>query len=59
MVFYGFRGSQVGIGLFPLAALANHSCDPSASQSFDRGVIVFRAQADLPPSAPVSARRSG
>ena len=33
----------IGLGLFPLAALTNHDCDPSACQSFERGTLVMRA----------------
>jgi len=37
-----------GIGIYPLAALANHHCDPSAVQMFDKhGVVTFRALRNL------------
>ena len=34
---------QVGVGLYPLGALLNHSCSPNCMQSFGpRGIIEFR-----------------
>ena len=33
----------IGLGLFPLAALTNHDCEPSACQSFEGARIVLRA----------------
>ena len=33
----------IGIGLYPLAAMTNHDCDPNASQSFDGHTLVLRA----------------
>lgn len=33
----------IGIGLFPLGALTNHDCDPSAAQSFEGPTLVLRA----------------
>lgn len=32
----------MGTGLYPLAAMANHSCDPSCMQSFSGDTICFR-----------------
>jgi len=35
---------EIGIGLYPLAALANHDCDPTAAQSFGAaGKLTLRA----------------
>ena len=34
----------IGLGLYPLASLTNHSCEPSAAQTFDAsGQLVLRA----------------
>ena len=33
----------IGLGIYPLAALTNHDCDPSAAQSFEGGQLVLRA----------------
>ena len=45
---------QVGVGLYPVAGLANHSCAPTAVQTFDGTRIVFRALEPLPPGAAVT-----
>ena len=34
----------VGLGLYPLAALVNHDCNPSAAQTFEGTVLVLRAR---------------
>ena len=45
----------MGIGLYPLAALANHDCAPSAVQAFGpRGDICFRALRPLAPGDAVT-----
>ena len=33
----------IGLGLYPLAALTNHDCDPSSAQSFEGEQLVLRA----------------
>ena len=45
---------EVGVGLYPLAALANHDCAPSAVQTFDGGTVVFRALRPLAAGEPVT-----
>jgi hypothetical protein len=32
----------LGVGIYPAAALANHSCTPTCSQSFKGSTIIFR-----------------
>lgn len=44
----------IGVGIYPLAALANHSCRPSCAQSFEGPTIVFRAVSDLSPGDEVT-----
>ena len=44
----------VGIGLYPLAALVNHSCRPSAVQAFSGRRIRIRAASDLKPGDEVT-----
>ncbi|KAL3914800.1 MAG: hypothetical protein SGPRY_007492 [Prymnesium sp.] len=43
--------ATAGVGLYPLAALTNHSCAPSAVQTFDGDRIVLRALRSLPAGA--------
>ena len=40
--------ARAGIGLYPLGALLNHGCRPTATQTFVGRVIRFRALRDLP-----------
>jgi SET and MYND domain-containing protein len=35
----------IGVGLYPLGALINHSCRPNCAQSFQGPAIVFRCGA--------------
>lgn len=42
------RPSCAGIGIYPLGALVNHSCKPSAVQVFRGRTMQFRALEDLP-----------
>ena len=46
--------SSVGLGLYPLVALANHECDPSAVWSFEGEQIVLRAVRTLRPGEAVT-----
>mmetsp|Transcript_20476 Transcript_20476/g.46892 ORF Transcript_20476/g.46892 Transcript_20476/m.46892 type:complete len:310 (-) Transcript_20476:498-1427(-) len=39
---------DIGIGLYPIAALTNHSCAPSAVHTFDGDEIVLRSLSNLP-----------
>eukprot|EP00966_Prymnesium_polylepis_P285174 6587418-Prymnesium_polylepis.1 len=52
------RGRCVpGVGLYPLAALANHSCEPTAVQTFEGDQIVLRALTALPAGTPALSTR--
>ena len=42
----------IGLGMYPLAALANHSCDPTAAQTFDGATLELRALRPLAAGAP-------
>ena len=47
--------AEIGIGLYPLAALTNHDCDPSAAQTFgDNAELTLRALRDLAPGDAVT-----
>eukprot|EP00878_Enallax_costatus_P011592 GHUV01012100.1.p2 GENE.GHUV01012100.1~~GHUV01012100.1.p2 ORF type:complete len:544 (+),score=225.45 GHUV01012100.1:895-2526(+) len=37
----------IGVGIYPLGALINHSCQPNCVQSFEGPNIVFRSLSDL------------
>ena len=51
-VKYHFCTYEVGIGLFPLGGLVNHSCEPTVAAS----VKVTRAEPSLPASVTLSMR---
>ena len=44
----------LGLGLYPLGALANHDCNPSAAQSFRGPTLVMRALRPLAPGEAVT-----
>ena len=44
----------IGLGMYPLAALANHSCDPTAAQTFDGATLELRALRPLAAGAPLT-----
>ena len=44
----------IGIGIFPMAAMVNHSCDPSCAQGFVGQEICFRAVRPLEPGDEVT-----
>ena len=39
----------IGVGIYPLAAMVNHSCEPNACQVFRGQRILFKAVRDLAP----------
>eukprot|EP00903_Cladosiphon_okamuranus_P018822 g17313.t1 len=43
-----FGGEEVGCGLYLEAAVANHSCNPNASQSFDGKTLSLRCTRPIP-----------
>jgi len=44
----------IGIGLYPLAALINHSCDPNCVAIFDGREVFIRAIEDIPEGSEIS-----
>ena len=47
--------AELGIGIYPLAALTNHDCDPSAAQTFGAGAeLTLRALRALAPGDAVT-----
>ena len=43
-----------GLGLYPLAALTNHSCDPSTAHAFESTQLVLRALRTIEPGEAVT-----